>query len=133
MKYVYVPYSGMSYYQLGERHADAGLEDLLELFRNAKYVITDSFHMTVFSIIHRKQFYTFARFKENPITSTNSRIRNLLRMAGLQDRELKYGTKRIKELPEIDYDSHMEMLQQEIDRSKRFLEESVRGEYKGEL
>lgn len=133
MKHVYVPYSGMSYYQSGERHADAGLEDLLELFRNAKYVITDSFHMTVFSIIHRKQFYTIARFKENPITGTNSRIRNLLRMSGLQDRELKYGTKRIKELPEIDYDSHMAMLQQEIDRSKQFLQESVRGEYKGEL
>ena len=133
MKYVYVPYSGMSYYQLGERHADAGLEDLLELFRNAKYVITDSFHMTVFSIIHRKQFYTFARFKENPITSTNSRIRNLLRMAGLQNRELKYGTKRIKELPDIDYAFHLEMLQQEIDKSKRFLQSSVRGEYKGEL
>lgn len=133
MKYVYVPYSGMSYYQLGERHADAGLEDLLELFRNAKYVITDSFHMTVFSVIHRKQFYTFARFKENPITSTNSRIRNLLRVTGLQDRELKYGTKRIKELPEIDYDFHMGMLQREIGRSKQFLEESVRDEYKGEL
>ena len=89
--------------------------------------------MTVFSIIHRKQFYTIARFKENPITSTNSRIRNLLRMSGLQDRELKYGTKRIKELSEIDYDSHMAMLQQEIDRSKQFLQESVRGEYKSEL
>lgn len=133
MKYVYVPYSGISYYQPGERYADAGLEDLLELFRNAKYVVTDSFHMTVFSIIHRKQFYTFARFKENLITSTNSRIRNLLRMSGLQDHELKYGTKKINELPDIEYGPHLVMIQQEIDKSKKFLKESVQGEYKGEL
>ncbi len=133
MKYVYIPYSGISYYQSGDRYADAGLEDLLELLRNAKYVITDSFHITVFSIIYKKQFYTIARFKENPLTSQNSRIRNLLRISGLQDRELKYGTRKIVELPDINYASRMEMLQSEIDRSKQFLQESVRGECKGKL
>ena len=133
MKYVFVPYSGLSYYQIGERHADAGLEDLLELIRNARYIITDSFHITVFSIIHRKQFYSFMRYRENPVTSTNSRIHNLLRMAGLEDRGLKFGTKKIKVLPDIDYTSHVEMLQQEIEKSKEFLLKSVRGEYKGEL
>lgn len=133
MKYVYIPYSGISYYQSGDRYADAGLEDLLELLRNAKYVITDSFHITVFSIIYKKQFYTIARFKENPITSQNSRIRNLLRISGLQDRELKYGTRKIVELPDINYASRMEMLQSEIDRSKQFLQESVRGECKDKL
>lgn len=133
MKYVYVPYSGLTYFQMGERHADAGLEDLLELIRNAKYVITDSFHISVFSIIHRKQFYTFARFKENPLTCTNARVRNLLRMSGLQNREIMYGTRNIVELPDIDYGSHVEMLQWEIEKSKKFLEKSIRGEYKGEL
>lgn len=133
MKYVFVPYSGLSYYQIGDRHADAGLEDLLELIRNARYIITDSFHITVFSIIHRKQFYSFMRYRENPITSTNSRIRNLLHMAGLEKRGLEFGTREIKELPDIDYVPHVEMLQQEIEKSKEFLLKSVRGEYKGEL
>ena len=133
LKYVFVPYSGLSYYQIGERHADAGLEDLLELIRNARYIITDSFHITVFSIIHRKQFYSFIRYRENPLTSTNSRIQNLLQITGLEDRELKFGTKSIKELPDIDYDSHVKLLQKEIDKSKEFLLKSVRGEYKGEV
>ena len=31
----------------------------LSTIRNAEYVITDSFHGSVFSIIFRKQFYTF--------------------------------------------------------------------------
>lgn len=133
MKYVFVPYGGLSYYQIGDRHGDAGLEDLLELIRNARYVITDSFHITVFSIIHRKQFYSFMRYRENPITSTNSRIRNLLHMAGLENRGLEYNTKRIKEIADINYTYHEDSLQQEIDKSKKFLEKSINGEYKGEL
>lgn len=133
MKYVFVPYSGLSYYQIGDRRADAGLEDLLELIRNARYVITDSFHITVFSIIHRKQFYSFMRYRENPVTSTNSRIRNLLHMAGLENRGLEFGTRKIKELPDIDYAPHMKMLQQEIEKSKEFLQKSIRGEYRGEV
>ena len=133
MKYVFVPYSGLSYYQIGDRCADAGLEDLLELIRNARYVITDSFHITVFSIIHRKQFYSFMRYRENPVTSTNSRIRNLLHTAGLENRGLEFGTRKIKELPDIDYAPHMKMLQQEIEKSKEFLQKSIRGEYRGEV
>lgn len=133
LKYVFIPYSGMSYYQTGERHADAGLEDLLELIRNARYIITDSFHITVFSIIHRKQFYSFMRYRDNPATCTNSRIQNLLRMTGLESRGLKFGTRTIKNLPDIDYAPHVEMLQREIEKSKRFLETSIRGEYEGEM
>ena len=133
MKYVFVPYSGLSYYQIGDRRADAGLEDLLELIRNARYVITDSFHITVFSIIHRKQFYSFMRYRENPVTSTNSRIRNLLHTAGLENRGLEFGTRKIKELPDIDYAPHMKMLQREIEKSKEFLQKSIRGEYRGEV
>ena len=133
MKYVFVPYSGLSYYQIGDRCADAGLEDLLELIRNARYVITDSFHITVFSIIHRKQFYSFMRYRENPVTSTNSRIRNLLHTAGLENRGLEFGTRKIKELPDIDYAPHMKMLQREIEKSKEFLQKSIRGEYRGEV
>ena len=34
------------------------VEEWLSLFRDATYVITDSFHGTVFSIIFRKEFYT---------------------------------------------------------------------------
>ena len=133
MKYVFVPYSGVSYFQIGDRHADAGLEDLLELIRNAKYIITDSFHITVFSIIHRKQFYSFMRYRENPNTCTNSRIQNLLHMAGLENRELKFGTREIKEVPDIDYAPHMKLLNQEIEKSKEFLRKNIRDEYRDEL
>ena len=54
-------------------------------------------------------------------------------MAGLENRGLEFGTRKIKELPDIDYAPHMKMLQQEIEKSKEFLQKSIRGEYRGEL
>ena len=65
------------------------------------------------------------RYRENPVTSTNSRIRNLLHTAGLENRGLEFGTRKIKELPDIDYAPHMKMLQQEIEKSKEFLQKSI--------
>lgn len=59
----------MTYLQKADIRADTGLEDLLNLIKDAEYVITDSFHITVFSIIYKKQFFTFQRFKEDAFTS----------------------------------------------------------------
>ena len=127
ISYVVVPYSGMSYFQKGEVYADAGVEDLLNLIRGAQYVMTDSFHITVFSIIFKKQFRTFLRFKENPGMSTNSRIHNLLRIFDLENRILPYKCKEIKDQEDIEYLYHEKLLQKEIRQSKFFLINAVEG------
>lgn len=124
-KLVLVPYKGATYLQNADIHADAGLEDLLNLIRNAKYVITDSFHITVFSIIHRKQFYTFQRFKEDDFTSQNVRVTNLLRMVDLPERLLPYQTTKIDMRNDINYNKHIEKLNIEIEKSKDFLKKSI--------
>ena len=58
--------------------------------RHAEFVLPDSFHGTVFSIIHHKDFITFYRFKLQNGQSTNSRIDSLLSNLGLQDRLYKF-------------------------------------------
>ena len=68
-----------------ERRYDIGPDDFVNLIRNAKYVLTDSFHGTVFSILHHKQFMTFSRFASGT-QSRNSRIDSILRLAGLEER-----------------------------------------------
>ena len=47
--------------------------DFLNLIRNAEYVCTDSFHCSVFSILYKRQFFTFRRYNRNTKQSTNSR------------------------------------------------------------
>ena len=59
---------------------DAGPREFLGLFKNASYVITSSFHGTVFSIINRKPFVT-TLYK-----STSSRVVELLNNLSLENR-----------------------------------------------
>ena len=63
-----------------------GPDEFINLIRNAKYVLTDSFHGIAFSVINNKQFYAFYRTKVGSKNSRNSRIDNILNMWGLQDR-----------------------------------------------
>lgn len=63
-----------------------GPREFLNYIRNAEFVFTDSFHCSVFSILYKKQFFTFNRFSESAKQSTNTRIDNLLHIAGLENR-----------------------------------------------
>ncbi len=65
-----------------------GPREFLNYIRNAKMVFTDSFHCSVFSILYHKNFFTFSRFSETAKQSTNTRIDNLLNIAGLSDRRM---------------------------------------------
>lgn len=58
----------------------------LNILRNAKYVCTDSFHGTAFSIIFEKKFLTFDRYNNSSSNSKNSRIESVCENLGLNDR-----------------------------------------------
>lgn len=64
---------------------DVGPEEFLSLLRNAEYVFTDSFHGSVFSIIHKKQFLVFNRYSETSKHSKNSRIDTLCKNLDLKN------------------------------------------------
>ena len=68
---------------------DVSPADFVNLVKNANYICTDSFHGTVFSIIYKRDFFTFKRFSDKATLSTNSRIDTLLGRMGLQDRLVK--------------------------------------------
>ncbi len=65
-----------------------GPREFLNYIRNAEYIFTDSFHCSVFSILYKKNFFTFSRFAEGAKQSTNTRIDNLLHITGLEDRRM---------------------------------------------
>lgn len=66
--------------------SNAGPEEFVNLIRGAEFVLTDSFHGTIFSILHHKQFITFNRYDEKTKHSKNSRIDSLCDLLGLGDR-----------------------------------------------
>lgn len=67
---------------------NVGPAEFVNLVSNAEYVLTDSFHGTIFSILYKKIFFTFSRFNETKNSSTNSRIDSLLSSLGILGRHI---------------------------------------------
>lgn len=62
--------------------------DFVSLISKARYVLTDSFHCTVFSTLFRREFFSFRRYRDDGAVSTNSRLYSLLETLGLTERLL---------------------------------------------
>lgn len=75
--------------QFGDKQLyDVGPSEFLSYIKNAAYVITDSFHGTVFSVLFNKQFAVYNRYNNNNKNSTNSRIDTLLMKIELENRRI---------------------------------------------
>lgn len=101
---------------------DAGIEDFLALIGGADYIATDSFHMTAFSLILKKQFISFT-YKEK------SRIKNLLAYMKMEDRII--CSEAI--LSDIDYENQgsvYEICSETIGKSKQYLLELLENKKK---
>ena len=102
---------------------DVGPDDFVNLIRGAEYVLTDSFHGSVFSIIHHKQFVTLNRFADGG-QSRNSRIDSLCGLLGLEKRRYKGEIYEQIRQP-IDYESVDKKLLLLRQKSLEFLENAL--------
>lgn len=122
-----------SYITYDEGFADeapynVGPKEFLNYIRNAEYVFTDSFHCSVFSIIYKKNFFTFSRFSEGSKQSTNTRIDNLLGVTGLQQRRIGNDINVDDILMKnISFEGVDEKLNTLRDSSMSYLKESLKG------
>ncbi len=73
----------------GDVHPIAGPMEFVNLVRYADYVCTDSFHGSIFSVLHNKKFIVFERYSKNSSVSTNTRIDSLLKNLNLEERRFK--------------------------------------------
>lgn len=126
LKVKIIPNVGSSYLRKGQVLANASVQDFVKTIRNAKYIFTDSFHATVFSVLYNCNFYTFERFSSGNELSQNSRIFDFLSSLNLEKRILGYNTFEIREVSKIDYEVINEKLHELIQKSKDFLNKSMR-------
>ena len=68
---------------------NVGPAEFVQLIRDAEYVFTDSFHASVFSLLYQKKFFTFRRYNNDSVVSTNGRLYSLLALVGQENRLLK--------------------------------------------
>ena len=103
------------------------IEEFVNYIRNARFVCTDSFHCTVFSIINHVPFATFYRMKSKDKNSRNSRIDNLLNGLGLGDRICELKNIEVVFNEPIDFDMVDVMLEKSRNRGEEYLRRALRG------
>lgn len=92
----------------------------LSLVKNAKFVVSNSFHATAFSLIFKKQFVVF-----NRVEGINSRMTDLLKIAGLENRLVLDASQPFEN---INYDLVLPKLTQHIEKSKKYIDSVLKKE-----
>lgn len=87
---------------------DAGPKEFIELFANASFVITDSFHGTCFALNFEKSFIAVSPGKHS------NRIESLLNLVGLEERLVKEAS----EMPKIPVDKDMSLASEKLKISR---------------
>jgi len=98
------------------------IEGWIKGFRDADFIITDSFHGTVFSIIFNKPFFSIVNEERGA-----SRFSSLLAKLGLEDRLINANQSISEDLlnERIDYDKVNERLQNLRNDSLRFIKDKL--------
>lgn len=100
---------------------EGGPSEYIGFFQNASYVVTNSFHGMVFSILMEKQFLVFSH------SNKNARIENLMEKLSLESRMIELGRMPEKEtiLEEIDWEYVKKLLKKEREHSVRFIKDEL--------
>jgi len=101
---------------------DIGPIDVLALFKNASYVLTDTYHGTLFSIHFDKQFVTFTPNRDDP------RIDDITDRLGLANRVARTVEEAVKAAGErIEYGEVARTRSIEIGSSMQYLKSALQG------
>ncbi len=117
--YPHSAFQSVSNYQF----VDGNPRDYVAAIEHAAYVLTDSFHTTLFSVIFGRRFFTFARqYRHNG--SQQSRITTLLELVGYQERFIESETDFIVAMV-ADLHSCEDILLKERNKAKQYLKEAI--------
>lgn len=96
-----------------------GPKEFVGLIKNSEYVVTDSFHGSIFSINYNKNFYSFLKRKGDENHSDNSRIYDVLKEFNLEDRFRKDDD--FRESIDINYELVFPILNDKRKKSIQYL------------
>lgn len=113
----------------GKQLYDVSPADFVGLIKNAEYVLTDSFHATVFSIIYNRQFFCFER--KSRWGDMSSRLINLLSSVECLDHYCsgydKVNLSYMNSIKSIDYNVVELLYLEKLNYSKNFLKDVLEG------
>lgn len=120
-----LPYKEDSQKVLNGKYELADPLDFVNLIKNAKYVLTDSFHGSVFSVLYNKQFVVTKRSHVGRVSQT-SRITSLLSKFGFEAQYCQHTEEMLDALrTPINYNSKTQILHDEQNISREFLNNAL--------
>ena len=109
------------------RDYTSGPREFLGLIKNAEYVITDSFHACVFSMIFQTPFAVFERHKADEKGNMNSRIYDFLEEYHLEDQLVTVeALAGMQEIPQVDFSYAHTHWKQRREESLQYLENALK-------
>ena len=96
------------------------VENFLNVYRNAAYVVTDSFHGTCFAYIFHKNFNVFYNMLRGA-----DRFVNVVGLLGLENRRIYEDEHTVLDLSEIDYSKAEENVNRSRDKSIKWLKNAI--------
>ena len=98
--------------------------EFVKCIKNSEFVVTDSFHATVFSIIFKRPFIAINRSANNATGDMSTRLISILRLFGFENRFVQ----KVEDLPDdywnCDFSGTDEIIENERKKSLEFLKNS---------
>lgn len=125
LKVVLIP----SWYQFAEhksvcRHG-VGPKEFVAMFRDASYVLTDSYHGSIFAMQFKKEFLHLKRFADDDPICQNIRVNSLFSMVELKDWIIAEKEFEPEDIRRISYDNVSDLLRNFREKSQTYLNENI--------
>ncbi len=101
-----------------------GPKEFVSLIQHAKYVLTDSYHASIFALIFEKNFQYLLRFSKNDPNSQNIRVQSLFERLALHDRVVPEERSVLPEI-HMEYDPIKKKIAEFRTESLRYLEDNL--------
>lgn len=122
---VNIPETSMDLKHGNKLYPCLGPKKFASMFKNAEYIVTQSFHGVVLSILFRKKFFVLDRETNYAVSGLISRISDMLKRFDLEERIIK-GTEELSIIDNnIDYNKKYEIINKWANESKAFLQNSI--------
>ncbi len=101
--------------------------EILAYFKNAEFIITDTFHGSIFSIINKKRFYTLVRKSNGESYGNEEKLTFLLKSLGLTNRIIN-SPEDIKDMDndDINYDKVFNIVEKERKKTIDYLKNNIK-------
>ncbi len=101
--------------------------DFLRLYKNANFVVTDTFHGMIFSLIFEKPFVVLKREDGGHWAKYADRMTSTLKMLGLENRYIGSEDTITTDLLKLDYSKITNIIEEKRLESIKYLSDSLKG------